>query len=234
MFTQLHRTAAAAALTLWLVSAASAAITLQPDESASADTFVYSFLSTTNFNSGGYGAMIGAANAGGSHDVETLIRFDNLPAIAAGDVIEARLYLYSLTSAFSDSPAAGSPLNVSAFVPDAAWDEATVTWSTRPGVDATYNSGNAAATTTINAVNQWFNFELTDVVRDWLDGDLANRGLLLRADAISFVAPTFASSAVGSPNEALRPYLWIDVAPEPTVAAMMLVGLAALGRRRSR
>ncbi len=233
MFAQLQRTGAAVALTALLASTASAAITLQPDESTSADTFVYAFLSTTNFNGGGYGAMLGASNSGGTHDTETLIRFDNLPAIAAGDVIEARLYLYSLTSAFSDSPSAGSPLDVSAFAPDAAWDEATVSWSTRPGIDATYNGGNAVATTTINDINAWFSFELTDVVRDWLDGDLTNHGLLLRADAISFVAPTFASSATASPNEALRPYLWIDTVPEPAAAALMLTGMVMLGRRRS-
>ena len=69
--------------------------------------------------------------------------------------------------------------HVSVYKPDADIDEDTLTWANQPGVDG------AAIFDIDLSTAGWKNSgsSLTDIVKDWHDGDINNYGITLREDA---------------------------------------------------
>jgi hypothetical protein len=64
----------------------------------------------------------------------------------------------------------------------AAWDESTLTHSNSTAPVGDPSNGNAAyATQTISTVDKYVIFDVTELVRDWLDGTRTNQGLVLVA-----------------------------------------------------
>jgi hypothetical protein len=201
------------------------AVTIQPNEAASKDTFVYQFLPTFNFNSGGFGSLLTAGATGIGHDTESLVQFDlSSVGLASAQVTSASFQLYvDSTSAagFGLNPDAAHPIQIDLLAIGGAsptWDENTVTWSTEPTT-----VGGLVASATINGINQWITFDVTSLVKQWLDGTLTNNGFLLRQDAVvpgsgSFYVGVFDSSA--GTNQPL-----LNVVPEPTSMVLALCAL---------
>ena len=76
----------------------------------------------------------------------------------------------------------------------------------------------------------WVEMEVTSLVEQWYDGTLDDsQGVIIFGDA-SQQAAYYASS--DNTNEALRPQLVIDYTPEPTTIGLLILGGAALIRRR--
>lgn len=222
------------------VSRSESAIVIQPDETASKDTFAYSGAGLTNINFDGtnstplgppgsptvgqvYGIYLGAsATSGAAHDTRSLIQFD-LPALAGltpGQVSSARLRLFSVPTpgAFpgSEAPSGAFPVTLSISEPGASWTETTATWANQPG------SGSAVTSTIVNGTGQYFDFNVTSLVQGWLNGN-PNLGMLLSQDAE--VTNTGSGNSVGalfnsSFASGNRPILEVTAVPEPGSALL--------------
>jgi hypothetical protein len=154
-----------------------AGVELSPEEASSRDVFVYEFLPTLNFNSGGYEAFLGTSKTSSGHDVRSMIAFDlSGVALPASGVAAAELRLYVTDSAnFGlDQPnaSAAAPIEVAAYPLAEAWDEGSVTWLTQPAAEAT-----ASDTITVDGFDYWVAWDVTEVVRSWLAGTRVNDGL---------------------------------------------------------
>jgi hypothetical protein len=254
-----------------MAAQAATTITLQPDESSSKDVFLYEFdvpgvfgiptpPRATNLDSATlntispppvpFGNFLGAAKTdpfaltpGGplrEHGTRTLIGFDlGMLSLAPAMVASATLNLYALPAlrAF-ESPNEMNPVTTDLRRVTQAWGETTATWDTAPSVDSM-----SFATVVQNGVNQWVRFDVTGLVRDWLQQPASNFGVELSQREVvemevpgqrdRYFASLYASSA--SDDAALRPYLSISAVPEPSTWALWACGAAVvawIGRRR--
>ncbi len=103
--------------------------------------------------------------------------------------------------------------------------------------------GSPVDAVTQTGVNRRVTFDVTSLVRDWLDGTSDNNGFFFRQrDIVPTQTPTngftgvvsslYASSAWGDASQ--RPRLKIEVIPEPTTAllSVLATGSLLLGVRR--
>lgn len=186
------------------------------------------------------------------HDGFSWLRFDLSGVIINLDKVESiNLNLWALdgqgiTGAF-ENPSPGAPVETEVYAAGGSWDEQTLTWLTQgPFLPA----GGPEDSVTQTGVNQWVSFDVTSLVRSWLDGSAANNGFVLQQNGVvdalnpsslvgftGAVSSLYASSAFdNAASKSLRPFLQINmVVPEPITATLSLMGLGVLGmatRRR--
>jgi hypothetical protein len=177
------------------------------------DTYVDKQQASTNF-----GSDLFVRVAGGTPAVErqTLLWFDlsSIPEDVA--VVNATLRLYHwLNKAGEDADAAeelrqpvgGAALYADAIAADPNWTEMGVTWNNRPG------SAYLDDPPTEWVMNGWTVFDVTNIVRQWLEEGMENDGILLRAEASSAVYSSFYSRQWYDPGS--DPALIIDYGPLP-------------------
>ena len=150
--------------------------------------------------------------AGYRQQYASLLRFDvsSLPPDAI--VAQATLQLYargwSGASVGMDAFAINRDVNLA----QATWNQAQTgsSWGVA-GCNhvPTDRQGLAESSIVLTLPDTWYEFDLTALVRRWLDGSMANNGVLLRAtDPLSTHSFQFASAENG--NAALRPRLIIS------------------------
>ena len=128
---------------------------------ASADAYVHEAAPTSPL---GAEADLHVVSYPGFHE-STLVRFD-LGSIPAGArIVSAELQLDSWSSALTNRVDVRAALG--------PWDEATVTWDTRPPTSA------PAWQVVHDGVPGWQTWNVGSLVRDWLDGTRANDGFVL-------------------------------------------------------
>lgn len=179
---------------------------------------------------------VGATTSG--HGTSSALRFDlSSLGLTAGQVSSATLDLFLVDTAltgFGINPTPAQPLTVNLFGLGAgAWTESTLTYSNLPtAVGAAYDS------VAFTGFNQAVSFDVTELVKDWLDGTLANNGLSLLPNAAvgsSMTGWVFATFSSSESMTASSPMLNVVAVPEPGSLVLALFAVPALawyGRRR--
>jgi predicted secreted protein len=101
----------------------------------------------------------------------SLIRF-NLSAIPAGTPIDSAVLGLYLVSSW-DFP--GETRTITTYRITSAWSESKVTWNNKPSFSTAY--GSAPVT---HGEWGWYSFNITNLVRGWINGTIPNRGVMLR------------------------------------------------------
>lgn len=202
------------------------ATVLQPAEADLKDTFGYEFLPTFpagNLNSGGFANYLAVGATTTGHTTKSLIEFDlSTVSLTAAEVTSATLEVFAIDTTltgFGANPTVGSPLTVNLLALDGAWDEDMVAYSTIPTTAGQYTS------TVVSDFNTTVSFDMTQLVKDWLDGSLANNGLLLEADTAVGGSPSWVYSVFNSSLAGNGPKL--TIVPEPTGLVLALCALPA-------
>ncbi|REK10532.1 MAG: hypothetical protein DWQ37_16185 [Planctomycetota bacterium] len=200
------------------------------------DAFGYQFLPAFNMNSPPFGAFLPAGLTTTGHSTRSVLAFDVASlGLTSAEVVSASLDLYVISTeatTFGVSPSAANPITVNLSALGAgAWDETTVTDGSIPAVGAQYDQ------LTIDAINQTVSFDVTALVKDWLDGTVTNNGLILEGDTPVGGSPDWIYAVFASKDNGTvpLPQLTVVEVPEPASAWLALVALPALawlGRRR--
>lgn len=215
---------------------AAQAITINPSEATSKDTFGYQFLPTTNLNSPPFGSLLPAGLTTTGHDTKSILEFDLTGVgVTSAQVASATLNLFVIdtaTTGFGVSPSPGSPITVNLSALTSSWDETTVAWSTIPASGAEYDS------LVIDGINQTVSFDVTQLVKDWLDNTVTNNGLVLEGDAPVGSSPNWVYAVFSSSAGNNVPALVITPVPEPSTVILALCALPGLAwvamRRKNR
>jgi hypothetical protein len=162
------------------------------------DAFVYQFLGTTTGSSlsGFFPGIIAVANSA-PHVVNSFVEFGDVGSqgVSSNDVSSATLTLTVASGpGFGPGPTPGAPVIVDLFAASAAWAPATITWLNQPGpaglIGQVSDDGSLSTVT----------FDVTSVVKQWLDGSLANNGLILTQDNAGSQSVSFdALGVAGAP-----------------------------------
>ena len=126
------------------------------------------------------------------------MQFELVPALPPGvkwtDVARATLSVY-VTHVY-----APGVLQVSGIQKN--WNESTLADQNAPPLSNNPETGKAYATTPVTTSAKWVSFDVTELVRDWVDQSLANNGLALSAaDGTTFVLLGSKESAPGNHAE---------------------------------
>jgi hypothetical protein len=129
----------------------------------------------------GYDACLGLKIA------RSLLRFDFAIIPADAPIRQATLHLYLIDIC----DCCQRSHQVTAYRATAHWDEVSVTWNNKPGYGEAYDSAWISGPT-----ERWYSFDVTALVRGWMDGSRPNDGLVIRGPessggesaAVSFTA----------------------------------------------
>ncbi|HVT90420.1 MAG TPA: DNRLRE domain-containing protein [Tepidisphaeraceae bacterium] len=214
-----------------------APITIQPDEAASKDAFVYQGLATSfnsdTYNSGQFVSLLSSGASGSGHDTKTYIQFD-LSTIPVGGISNATLNLYvgdSSITGFGGSPTAASPITANVHRVIDGWTESGVMYS--PAVSY---SSTVEAFQVISGIDAYISFDVTALVQAWLAGTFTNNGFAI--DQPSVVVDSVSGlkniAVYDSASGTHTPFLSVTV-PEPAgLVLLSLLPAFAMSRRRER
>lgn len=194
-------------LSLLAAGSASPQTILSPE----ADVYTNSENASTNY-AGTPDLYLGKGTFWGLGYWRTYFLFDVSP-LAGQQITSAELSIYQF-----DTGAAAGGLPCDAHRVTGAWDEMTITWNTMPPHDPNVLDSQDVGDSFYRG---WITWDLTTLVRDWIDGAVANQGVVLKH---YFENPAGASRygifhASESPQTDLRPRLSVELATtavEPT------------------
>ena len=214
-----------AGLILTISNAAWANMTfIQPGPTNVKDTFIWD---QENFSHADWGELL--ANDTSSFDQRILIEFTDLSAIPSGATINsAKLGLYRYDAYDSN------PIILDAYQVTSPWVE-SVTYSTQP----TYNSTSESSVTLSGVDPGWYEWDITNLVQQWIDGSVPNYGIAIFNHGTGFYQ-RFVSSDNATATEpwfilpptdpSYRPYLDVDYTPAniPAPGAILLGGIGTI------
>jgi hypothetical protein len=135
----------------------------------------------------------------------SLLRFD-LSQLAAGQPIaRAVLRAYLLVSwDFADATRTVAVHRVTS-----PWSEDTVTWENMPSFGEAHGSQSLR-----HMAWAWYDFDLTELVRDWYNGTRENHGIMLRGPEVAGQESSW--RAFGSKESPYQPHLVIEISSDNT------------------
>ena len=172
------------------------------------DGFGYQFLGDSPLNNGPpFSNFLPAGDTTTGHDTKSALKFDVASlGLTSGDVTSASLDLFvvdSTTTGFGVSPSPANPITVNLFaLGPGFWNEAALTWNNMPAT-----SGTAYDSLVIDGINQTVSFDMTQLVKDWLDGSVPNNGLALIANSPVGSSPNWVYAVFSSAEGGTSPEL---------------------------
>lgn len=139
-------------------------VTLQPDETASKDTYVYSLEPKTNYGDVA-GLHYGRNSSGDKY--RTFIWFD-LSTIPQNASISSAIF-----SVYVYSGAVG--VNFDIYSVTEAWDEHTITWNLQPSFDSS-----SVGRKSISSSPSWCDYDLSSFVQNIVNGIITNQGWVVK------------------------------------------------------
>ncbi|MBU0677996.1 MAG: DNRLRE domain-containing protein [Verrucomicrobia bacterium] len=157
-----------------------------------------------------------------SQEERTVMQFD-LSAYVGTVVNSATLYMYRYFKYGSSS------FNADIHRLTQPWDEAEVTWNSyetgqswsTPGGDY---DGTASATTLIPGSGyEWYSWDVTDLVQDWVDGTSVNYGLLAKQQVFGggTYSAFYTREQTGTTSD---PYIDLNIVPEANTFLLLGFG----------
>jgi hypothetical protein len=171
----------------------------------SEDTYIYQNAPDDNY------CLQDVLNVGREQQYAALVRFDLSSIPSDARVVESTLQLYASGWDGSDMTIDAYRIRRDVSICQATWNQAgdANPWDL-PGCNDTDTDRGATpeSSLTTSGISKWYSFNLTIAVQDWVNGRLANNGVLLRgAESGSTSLFRFASAEVGTSS--LRPKLVI-------------------------
>jgi uncharacterized repeat protein (TIGR01451 family) len=108
--------------------------------------------------------------------VRSMIQF-NTSAIPAGTTINSAILQVYLVGSY-DFPSTAR--TITTYRISSNWSESSVTWNSRPSYAEAYGSANITS-----GAWGWYSFDVTNLVRGWVNGSLLNYGIMLRGPEVS-------------------------------------------------
>jgi len=148
-------------------------ITTELDQSAISCTYVDQKHTTANRNEelelliGNDSYYYGSAR--------TYVKF-TLPTLNKGDmVVDAKLNMCQYSQSFYATGV--DDLQINAYTVNGSWSPSTLTWGSQPSYNSTVQDYDY-----VTRSADWKSWNITKAVKDWYDGDVANNGIMLRAN----------------------------------------------------
>ncbi len=140
----------------------------------------------------------------------SLLRFDVSPLPAGVDVTQAALRLYAtgVRGGSAPLPVAAYPLRREWLFDQVTWEEAQSgdPWGAPGANDTTVDRwATPVSTITVDATEQWFEWDVTEAVRRWVEGLMPNYGIILK-DASTGDNPPYALFEFVGEQHAVAPY----------------------------
>jgi len=108
--------------------------------------------------------------------VRSLVKFDTSAIPVGTSISSAALRVYMVAS--YDYPS--TPRTITPYRVGSSWTESGVIWNSQPSIAEAYGS----ASITSEAFG-WYSFDVTNLVRGWVNGTLPNYGIMLRGPEVS-------------------------------------------------
>ncbi len=189
---------------LFILSAVASAeeVTIQPGLAKGKDAFCWEQQPDSNFGASYLLKMYSSDSP--NLGFTSFIEFIDISYYRGRYANSATLYLYT-------QAVLGTGGEVEFGAADAFWDKDLITWNNMPDIDPDTLDSAPYPTT----VGEWWEADVTDIVRGWLGDTLANHGFKLFDDGTGAVGATFYASEYTA-DETLRPKLVIELS-EPGV-----------------
>ncbi len=166
------------------------------------DTYLDQYNATSNYS------WADSLKVGYKQTTAGLLSFD-VSSIPAGALISsAQLQMYATGWGGSNIGVGAYAVVRGTVVGQATWNQASSgqAWGLTGCNDtSTDRRGTAESTLTTSGVNKWYSFDVRNLVQSWVDGTLANNGVLLRQTTSAAYSFSFASAERA--DETVRPKL---------------------------
>lgn len=177
----------------------------QPDETTGKDTYIREISPDNNYGNQET-LKVGKISSGTNY--RSMLWFNVSNITNTDTVISAQLQVYVATATNTQN------MTISVYRITSDWEESEATWNNRTASATWTSSGGDInqlinSTTFTNSSGVYYNFTITSLVRNWVNGSFDNFGLmLLSSDAGTGNYTDIASS--GSTTASQRPLLFID------------------------
>jgi hypothetical protein len=140
----------------------------------------------------------------------SLVQFDISSLPADVDITKATLWVYLVNS--RDYP--DTSRTITTYRITGGWVEDSVTWNNKPGYGSAYGSHSI-----VHGAWDWYDFDVTDLVKAWDNGTYTNQGVMLRGPEISGADSSRRGFSTREDPYGDTPYLVVEyqvIPPTPT------------------